>query len=601
MIKQPKPSSGSVAERPPQPAVSDDLVTRVRAWIAEDPDPACRDELHRLLDAGAGPELAERFASELRFGTAGLRGRLGAGPGCMNRATIRRVTAGFARYLLDNVPGAASAGVVVGHDARHGSAMFAAETAAVLSGSGIRALRLPSNSPTPVLAFAVRHLGCAGGVMITASHNPPQDNGYKVYLGDGVQIAPPVDAQIADCMAQVGSLTEVRLGAAGERLGNAVSDAYVQAVVAALPAPASGEPGSVEPQGPASADRPPRSVYTPLHGVARDVLLAAFATANLPAPYVVPNQAEPDPDFPSVQMPNPEESGTLDMALTEAERQGADLMLGNDPDGDRLAVALPEPESSPRTWRILTGDEIGALLARYLLARCTDREHAVVVTTIVSSSLLSRMAADAGVGYRETLTGFKWIMRAGDQVQPRRRILFGYEEALGFAVNDVVRDKDGISAALVICRAAADAQRSGTTLLGQLDDLARRFGLHVTRQISIELSGDRGRQQIAETMSSLRERPPKILAGQTVVGVDDLLHPASVSERRLDLPSSDVIVLRCEDGTRVVVRPSGTEPKLKIYLQRVREVGDEDVVAARGRAEADLDVLSAEIKEILGA
>ncbi len=579
----------------------DDLVTRVRAWIAEDPDPACRDELRRLLDAGAGAELAERFASELRFGTAGLRGRLGAGPGRMNRATIRRVTAGFARYLRHNVPGAASAGVIVGHDARHGSAMFAAETAAVLSGAGIRALRLPSNSPTPVLAFAVRQLGCAGGVMITASHNPAQDNGYKVYLGDGIQIAPPLDAEIADCIAQVGSLTEVRLGAEGQQLDKAVTDAYVHHIVSALPAPASGEPGRVEPPEPARTDRPLGTVYTPLHGVARDVLLAAFATAALPAPHVVPNQAEPDPDFPSVQIPNPEEAGTLDIALTEAERQGADLMLANDPDGDRLAVAAPEPEPGPRKWRILTGDEIGALLARYLLARCTDREGTVVVTTIASSSLLSRMAADAGVGYRETLTGFKWIMRAGGQVQPHARILFGYEEALGFAVNDVVRDKDGISAALVICRAAVEAQRSGTTLLGQLDDLARRFGLHATRQISIERAGDRGPQQIAEMMRSLRERPPKILDGQTVTSVDDLLHPANASQRRLDLPSSDVFVLRCEDGTRAVVRPSGTEPKLKVYLQRVRDVGGEDMAAARRRAEADLDALAAEIKAVLGA
>ncbi len=574
-----------------------DLVVRVQSWIADDPDPACRRELQMLLETGAEDELVARFGSELRFGTAGLRGPLGAGPARMNRATVRRATAGFSRYLLENVVGAASAGVIVGHDARHGSAAFAREAALVLTGAGIRALRLPSETPTPLLAFAVRHLGCAGGVMITASHNPASDNGYKVYLGDGAQIAPPVDAQIADCIAAAGRLIELPLGSEGERLDDSVGEAYVRATVEALPGGATTESGGGE--------QPLRVVYTPLHGVGRDLLLTAFAAANLAEPYVVPAQADPDPDFPTVERPNPEEPSTLSIALAEAERHQADLMLANDPDGDRLAVAMPVTEGSGRSWRVLTGDEIGALLGHYLLARCADREHALVVTTIVSSSLLSRMAADAGVAYRETLTGFKWIVRATRHAEPHARLLYGYEEALGFAVNDVVRDKDGIAAALVICRAALDAARSGTTLLAHLDQLARRFGLHATRQFSIELAGDRGQRQIAAMMNSLRKRPPTRLAGRVIDSVDDLLSGVRWSpqagEQPLELPPSDVIVLRAEDGTRAVVRPSGTEPKLKVYLQVVLDVGHEEIAHVRRRAAADLDAIGDEIKTVLGA
>ena len=368
-----------------------ELRERVERWIAADPDPEAQAELRALLDRDATEELRERFAHGLTFGTAGLRGRLGAGPSRMNVATVRSASAGLARYLLDRVEGASEAGVVIGHDARHGSARFAAEAAAVFSGAGLRTYALPPLAPTPLLAFAVRRLGCAAGVMVTASHNPPQDNGYKVYLGDGAQISPPADEHIAAAIADAGAPNALPLGAGGEPVD--LADDYLTAILAALPA----------------ADaRELRITYTPLHGVGGRLCLEAFARAGFPAPHVVAAQAEPDPDFPTVARPNPEEPGTLDLALAEAAAQDADVLLANDPDADRLAVAIPGPDG----WRRLHGDEIGALLADFLLEHCEDPARALLVTTVASSTLLGRMAEAAGARYAETLTGFKWMMRA---------------------------------------------------------------------------------------------------------------------------------------------------------------------------------------------
>ena len=538
------------------------------AWIQQDPDPASRAELGELLEQERFAQLSQRFGSELRFGTAGLRGPLGAGPSRMNRATVRRATAGFAAYLACRVPGAAEAGVVIGHDARHGSVEFAQETASVLTGAGISALRLPSDVPTPLLAFAVRKLSCAGGVMITASHNPPQDNGYKVYLGDGAQIAPPVDEEIARCIAEVGPANEIPLGPGGQRLDHDISAEYVRAIVSALRRGSERESGL-------------RIVYTPLHGVGRDTLLDAFGKAGFRDPHVVAEQADPDPDFPTVPRPNPEETGTLDLALAEAERQDADLMLANDPDADRLAVAIP---TAAGRWRALTGDEVGALLCRHLLARCEDPSRAVVISTVASSTLVERMAQDAGVAYRQTLTGFKWIMRAAAEAAPRR-LLLGYEEALGYAVTDVVRDKDGISAALVMSQLATEASSGATTLDAYLDELAVRFGLHTTRQVTIGLSGGGGPDEAAQRMSLMRETPPRKVGNRSVTEMEDLF----TSER---LPPSDVLVLCLEGGGRVVVRPSGTEPKLKAYLQVIRETDRESLPDARRGANEELDALA---------
>jgi phosphomannomutase len=565
------------------------LVEVVEAWIADDPDPRCRAELRALLDANAHDELADRFRGNLQFGTAGLRGPLGAGPSRMNVATVRRASAGLAAYLAAAVSGAAGAGVVVGYDARHGSKRFADEAAKVISGSGLRVLRLPGRLPTPVLAFAVRRLGCAAGVMITASHNPRQENGYKVFLGDGAQIVPPADDQISAAIDKVWPLAEVPVGDLGEPVGGGIVADYLEAVIAALPA---------------TNARDIEVVYTPLHGVGRDVLLAAFERAGFPPPRVVMQQGDPDPDFPTVPKPNPEEPGALDLAIAEARTISADLVVANDPDADRLAVAIPSA-AERSGWRVLRGDELGVLLGDFLLSRTADRGHALVVTTVVSSSLLGRVAHAAGAQYVETLTGFKWIMH-DSAACPDGCFLFGYEEALGYAVNDVVRDKDGISAALLVAGIAAEAKRLGRTLADRLDDVARRFGLYATDQFFLELPGEAGEQRISELMEALRSSPPTELLGFSVTEVDD----AAAGTRRtadgrvanLDLPAADVLVWRAGERARVVVRPSGTEAKLKVYLEVVRPVGElGDVVAAKNSAASDLRRLKREMRVLLGS
>jgi phosphomannomutase len=538
-----------------------ELRGRVEGWIADDPDPEAREELQHLLDRGEDEELRQRFAHGLSFGTAGLRGRLGAGPSRMNVATVRRASAGLAAYLLDAVPGAAEAGVVVGHDARHGSARFAVEAAEVLSGAELRTRRLPPLVPTPLLAFAVRHLGCAAGVMVTASHNPAQDNGYKVYLGDGAQIAPPADAQITAAIDAVVALAEVPRGDGGERLGDDVADAYLDAILAELPA---------------TDARELRIVYTPLHGVGAALCLEAFARAGFETPDVVPEQAAPDPDFPTAPRPNPEEAGVLDLAIAAAQHEGADIVLANDPDADRLAVAIPDDG-----WRRLHGDEIGALLADFLLERAAHPERALLVTTVASSTLLGRMAAASGARYAETLTGFKWIMRAVAEA-PEYRLLLGYEEALGYAVSDVVRDKDGISAALVMAQLAAHEKRAGRTLADRLDHIAARYGRHATEPVTIELEGADGAERRERIMAALRAEPPRTLLGRPVTSVEDLRQGAR------GLPPSDVLVLRAE-GARVVIRPSGTEPKLKAYLEVVVDGADRaGAAAALGRLREEI-------------
>jgi phosphomannomutase len=386
-----------------------DLGDRLAAWLADDPDERDRAELEALArDDGprAAAELADRFSGSLGFGTAGLRGAVAAGPNRMNRAVVRAATAALGGWLLRRDRGAAAAGVVIGCDARHRSAEFASEAAAVLAGTGIRVHMLPPRQPTPLLAFAVRHLSAAAGIMITASHNPPADNGYKLYLGDGAQIVPPADAEIEAAIRDLGPLSRIPLAASDSPLvvrhGDEVARAYLDAVCAVSPAP----PGAAG----------LRFVYTPLHGVAAELALRAFAQAGFPAPDVVAAQAAPDPDFPTVAFPNPEEPGALDLALAQARRNGADLVIASDPDGDRMGVAAPDPDA-PGGWRILTGDQVGALLGAYLLDR-TQREAdpgaRLVVSTIVSSTLLRRIAMAAGARYTETLTGFKWIVRAGE-------------------------------------------------------------------------------------------------------------------------------------------------------------------------------------------
>jgi phosphomannomutase len=511
----------------------DDVVAVARAWLAADPDADTRAELEVLL-AGDSAELAERFYGTLQFGTAGLRGELGAGPMRMNRVTVRRAAAGVCQWLLDR--GEADRGIVIGHDARHKSDDFALDTARVATAMGVKARLLPPLSPTPLLAFAVTEVGAAAGVMVTASHNPPRDNGYKVYTADGAQIVSPVDTEIA---TRIDAVNVGAIPLAGdedpaiEHLGSEVRDAYLRH---------------------AATVRLVHDVsdiviaYTPIHGVGGLLIGDAFAAAGLPAPSMTPEQAQPDPDFPTVSFPNPEEPGTMDLVLAHGSKIGADIVIANDPDADRLGAAISDGDGG---WRALRGDEIGWLLADHIL-RHTTGDDRLVVTTLVSSSLLGDMARAAGVHHAETFTGFKWIARTVLGL-PDLRFVFGYEQALGFLVASRPLDKDGITAAVMLAEIAAVAKRDGTTVQARLDDLAVRFGRHVTVERSVPMDPEDGQAAVAR----LRATPPDQLAGREVTEVRDF-------------PEANLLRLRC--GTaRVQVRPSGTEPKVKVYAEAVDE------------------------------
>ncbi|APU41846.1 phospho-sugar mutase [Streptomyces sp. TN58] len=545
--------------------VQDDLITRAQAWLAEDPDPETAAELAALVEAGDTAELADRFSGTLQFGTAGLRGEIGAGPMRMNRSVVIRAAAGLAAYL--KAQGHAGGLVVVGYDARYKSADFARDTAAVMTGAGLRAAVLPRPLPTPVLAYAIRHLGAVAGVEVTASHNPPRDNGYKVYLGDGSQIVSPADAEIAAEIARVGTLASVPRPESGwEDLGDEVLEAYLARTDAVL------TPGS---------PRGVRTVYTAMHGVGKDVVMAAFARHGFPEPVLVTEQAEPDPAFPTVAFPNPEEPGAMDLAFARAAEVQPDIVLANDPDADRCAVAVPTADG----WRMLRGDEVGALLAAHLVHKGAQ---GVFAESIVSSSLLGRIAEAAGVGYEETLTGFKWIARVDG-------LRYGYEEALGYCVDpEGVRDKDGITAALLVAELASELKEQGRTLTDLLDDLAMAHGLHATDQLSVRVSD---LSVIANAMARLRAEPPVSLAGLRVVSAEDL------NQGTDRLPPTDGLryYLEGEYKARVICRPSGTEPKLKCYLEVVVPVAEASgLAAARVTGQEVLDAIKKDLAAAMG-
>ena len=549
-----------------------DLTARARAWAAEDPDQQTRGELERLVaaveadpDGDAARDLADRFAGRLEFGTAGLRGALGAGPNRMNRVVVTRAAAGLAAYLKAH-GATAEDSVVIGYDARHNSDVFASDTAAVMTGAGLRALLLPRPLPTPVLAYAIRKLGCVAGVMVTASHNPPRDNGYKVYLGDGSQIVPPADEEISAQIDAVGALADVPLGDGAVTLDEDVVDAYLDDMA-----------GLVAPGGP----RDLVTVYTPLHGVGGESVKVAMERAGFPAPHVAAAQAEPDPDFPTVAFPNPEEPGAMDLAMALAAEVDADVVVANDPDADRCAVAVPGPHG----WRMLRGDEVGALLADFLLR---EGVQGVYACSIVSSSLLGALAEAHGQPHQETLTGFKWIGRVPD-------LAFGYEEALGYCVAPtLVRDKDGVSALLRVVELAARLKAEGRTLTDRLDDIARENGLYATDQLSVRVTD---LAKIAEAMAQLRTSPPEELGGLAVERVDDL------SAGSNGLPPTEGLRYHLAEGARVIVRPSGTEPKIKCYLEvviPVEEGEDGGVDAARISAAGRLDAIRTDLAKAAG-
>ncbi len=547
----------------------DELLGAARAWLGQDPDAETRDELTALIeDAAAGSasaraQLRDRFGSRLDFGTAGLRGALGAGPNRMNRVLVAQAAAGLARFLLGR---GGHPSVVIGYDGRKNSLVFAVDTAEIMAGAGVRAILLPRLLPTPVLAFAVRHLDASAGVMVTASHNPAADNGYKVYLGDadaGSQIIPPVDAEIA---AQIDLVAAHDISALPKSTDYAIADEEaVDAYVA----------GTADLAKAATTSTAVKFVYTPMHGVGWETARRVFAAAGFAEPSVVRQQLEPDATFPTVAFPNPEEPGALDLAFAEAAAVGADLVIAHDPDADRLAVAVPDANG----WRRMSGNEVGLLLGWRAAAR---NSTGTLACSIVSSPGLAVVAAAHGLDHVETLTGFKWISRAPG-------LVYGFEEALGYLVDpDIVRDKDGISASVDLLALASELKAEGRSLADRADDFAARFGAFASSQISQRFTD---LAEIPRVMNRLRSNPPGAIAGIAVDRIDDFA-------AGLDgFPPSDILRIRLADGSRIVVRPSGTEPKLKVYIDASSTTGS--AAERRVAAEARVGTLDAAMRELL--
>ncbi|SFF66578.1 phospho-sugar mutase [Curtobacterium sp. YR515] len=548
----------------------DGVLAAARAWSAQDPDPETRSSIDAAIDAAAtgdGPavqDLAARFAGRLAFGTAGLRAELGYGPLRMNRVVVTQAAAGLARFLIDT---GRRRSVVIGYDGRVNSDVFARDSAEVMRGLGLEVTLLPSALPTPVLAFAVRHLDVGAGVMVTASHNPPRDNGYKVYLGEddeGSQIVPPVDADIAAAIDAVaaGSIADLPRATDHTVATSELLDAYVSATAATVAAPG------------LAPDAQPKVVYTAMHGVGWETARAVFEAAGFAVPVTVPEQIEPDGAFPTVSFPNPEEPGAMDLSIARGVAVGADLVIANDPDADRLALAIPDGDGS---FRRLSGNEVGWLLGWRAAARASDDGvEGTLAASIVSSPALARVAARHGLEYRDTLTGFKWVSRVPG-------LLFGYEEALGYLVDpEVIRDKDGISAALSLLSLAADLAAQGSSIAGQLDAFAAEFGAFASGQVATRVDD---LSRIGSIMASLRSTPPTTLGGLSVLSVTD--YAGGVE----GFPPSDILRYDLTGDARVIVRPSGTEPKVKVYI--------DTVAATPAEAQSLVDALAADIRPLV--
>ena len=513
------------------------LVAEVQAWIADDPDPITASQLQQWLDTDNEVELRTSFNGFLQFGTAGLRGPNRPGPSGMNRAVVGRTAAGIVAYMRERN----LTSVVIGRDARYGSEDYTFETAEIMSGAGMKVFVLPRPLPTPVLAFATNELGCDVGIMVTASHNPPQDNGYKVYLGgtvDGIeyrgsQIVSPTDVSIAHKIDAITSLKEQPRAKVWTVLGEEIIEKYIECTASLATTP-----GTL------------KIVYTAMHGVGTETLQRVFQKAGFPSPILVTAQAAPDPDFPTVAFPNPEEPGAIDLALETAKTFDADLVIANDPDADRCAAAVKDPVTG---WRMLRGDELGAILGESIARKRSD---GIFANSIVSSSILKKIAGHYNLEFKETLTGFKWLAKV-------KGLTFGYEEALGYAVDaKTVNDKDGISAAITVAQIATDLATDGKTLLDLLDEIWARHGFHATEQISIRLSD---LSKVDVILGRLRNNPPQNIAGRVVTSIDDLATPTD------GLPPTDGLRIWLDGGVRIIIRPSGTEAKMKCYIEVIEK------------------------------
>ncbi len=513
--------------------ISTELKQEVTEWIKHDPDPKTANQLQQWLDQSNLEKLTAAFNGFLQFGTAGLRGPIGPGPSCMNRAVVSRAAAGIAAFMKKHN----LQSVVIGRDARHGSAEFAKDSAEILAGAGFKTYVLPRELPTPVLAFAVNKLKADVGIMVTASHNPAIDNGYKVYLGGvvsgvnyhGSQIISPIDSEISEFISKA-DLKPNRI-TAYETVSESVITDYIKSVAAICQTP-----------------NQLKIVYTALHGVGAETFLKVFNSAGFSNLIVVKEQEKPDPDFPTTPFPNPEEAGAIDLAIEYAKREGADLVIANDPDADRCAIAINDPDQG---WRMLRGDEVGAILGKYLIER--DRiNNGAYANSLVSSSLLSKMAKKAGIEFHETLTGFKWISKISN-------LTFGYEEALGYCVDaKSVNDKDGISVGLLLAQIAGELHDGGISLADYLNLIGDEYGFHKTDQISIRVTD---LSIIQSLLNKVSANPPASLAGSALISAEDLSKSKSMATPGI----------RCyyNDGIRIIIRPSGTEPKLKCYIEVV--------------------------------
>ena len=574
--------------------IPEELRKRAERWIDGDPSKDTQEELRALLarnDDKAAAELRERFAGPLEFGTAGLRGVIGAGESRMNRAVVLRTTHGLGQALLAAFPDACERGVVVGYDGRRLSREFAEDTACALAALGIRAHLFRGVAPTPATSFAVKELRAVAGVMVTASHNPPEYNGYKVYWSNSAQIIPPIDSQIARSIEGAPAAKDVPRKPIDEaRKAGLVVDVEDGVLAAYKDAVDALRFGNGKPK------RDLRIVYTAMHGVGNELALAALARAGFTDVFSVPEQAEPDGAFPTVAFPNPEEKGAMDLSLAHARARNAELILANDPDADRLAVAIPHEKSATKYLQ-LTGNQVGVLLGHHILVRGPKKAKPLVIASIVSSPELGNIARSLGVRYEETLTGFKWIAnRAMELEKDGASFLFGYEEALGYTVGDVVRDKDGISAAMMVAELVAWLASQGRTVHDELEAIARKFGLWVSGQVNVVRKGSAGPAEIAAMMDRVRASSPSAIGPFKVVGKADFAQGApglAPAERWQRLPKSNMVAFDLEGGSRVIARPSGTEPKAKFYFDVTDRIADNEALdAAEARARARMQALS---------